>query len=236
MVSADLDGRAHREQGAVVQDVDARANLHDQPDVVFHQEDRHAFRGQRPQERDEAASLAVAQTRGRFVEQQQARAGSEGPAQLAQAGQSGGEGIGPFVGDVPQPDAVENRLGVIGRVATEIVRPASPDLGGDENVLTYAERPEQLEVLERARDTEAGSLSRPRVGDVAFVEGERAGDALLQSGDGIEDRRLARAVRTDEAGDAAAFDVEVDVGHGVVAAEAHGESANFKQRHCSPRR
>ena len=63
---------------------------------------------------------------------------------------------------------------------------------------------------------------------------ERAAAHLLQSRDRVEDRGLARAVRTDEPGDAAALDVEVDVGHRVVATEADREPAGFKQRHCSP--
>ena len=130
---------------------------------MFHQEDRHPFPGQRPQQRDEAASLVVAQSGGGFVEQQQARADGEGAAQLAQAGQSGGERVGPFVGDVPQPDAVENGLGVVGRVGAEIVRPPPTDLGRDEDVLARGQRPEHLEVLERARDAETGPLSRPGV-------------------------------------------------------------------------
>ena len=178
MVATNFGGCADREHGAVVQDVDARAHLHDESDVVLHQEDRHPFAGQRPQQRDEVASLVVAQSGGGLVEQQQARADGEGAAHFAQPNQSRGERVGPLVGDVPQPDSIENGLGVVGRVGVEIVGPPPADLGRDEDVLACGERPERFEVLERASDAEAGPLSRPGVRDVVLVEGERAAAAL----------------------------------------------------------
>ena len=236
MIVTNFGGYSDCEQRAVVQDVDARAHLHDESDVVLDQQDRHPFAGQRPQQRDEVARLNVAQTGSGLVEQQQARPHCEGAAHLAQSNQSRRERVGPFVGAVPQPDPVENCLGVGGRIGVEVVSPPPADLGRDENVLACGERPERFDVLERTSDAEAGALPRPGMRDVVFVEGDGAAAALLQSGDGVEDRGLTGAVRADEPGDAATLDIEVDLGHGVVSAEARGEPANFKQRHCSPLR
>ena len=125
---------------------------------MLDEQDRHPLRGERAQQLGEGLGLAVAQTRGRLVEQQQARARGERAAQLAEAGQPGRKRVGPFVGDVAQPDAIEDGVGVVGAGPTEVVRPSTPDLGRDENVLACAERPEHLELLERARDAEAGAL------------------------------------------------------------------------------
>ena len=84
----------------------------------------------------------------------------------------------------------------------------------------------------RAMPSRARSTRR-LLGDVASVERQCAAAHHLQTGDGVEDRGLAGTVRTDEPGHTAALDVEVDVGHRVEAAEADGQLAGFKGRHCS---
>ena len=61
---------------------------------------------------------------------------------------------------------------------------------------------------------------RAHAGDVGTVERGRAA-VRHEPGDGVDERRLAGAVRADQADQFAGLDVEVDVDHGVHAAERH---------------
>ena len=235
LVRADLGRRTDRDDHAVVDDVDRGAYVHHETDVVIDEQHRHPVRGERVQQLGEDLRLAVTQPRRRFVEQQQARPRREGAAELAQPGEPGRKGIGSLVGHGAQADQVEDRLGVVARIRPEVVRPPASDLGRDENVLAGAEAAEHLELLERARHAEASPCRRRCVRDVPPCERQGAVAQVLQAGDRVEDRRLARPVRTDQPGDAAAFDVEIDFGDRVVTTEPNGEPAGFKQCHCTPR-
>ena len=195
----------------------------------------HSAGGERVQQVRERLGLAVAETRGRFVQQQQAWPRRKGAADLTQPRQAGREGIGPLVGDSPETNLVEYHLGVVARIRTEVVGPPATDLGGDENVVSGREAAEHLELLERACHAETRPRRRRLMGDVESFQRQRAVVQGLQAGDRVEDRGLARAVGTDQSGDAAPLDVEIDSGHRIVTAETHGEPAGFKQCHCSPR-
>ena len=68
-----------------------------------------------------------------------------------------------------------------------------------------------------------------QAGDVVAVEEDPAGVERLEAGDQVEQRRLAGAVRTDDAEDLALVDVEGDVGVGGQAAVALGDAFDVEQ-------
>ena len=79
------------------------------------------------------------------------------------------------------------------------------------DVVPHGERPEHLEPLEGAGEAEPGELVRPRAGHVLAVDEDPALVGLLHAGGDVEQRRLARAVRPDEADDLPVLQVEADL-------------------------
>src|SRR5207244_3512450 len=86
-----------------------------------------------------------------------------------------------------------------------------PRVHADEHVLDRGHLREEADVLERAADARL----RDRVGrlgrDVDSVEDDRPGGRLVDAGQHVEERRLPRAVRADQADDRALRDREVEV-------------------------
>ena len=109
--------------------------------------------------------------------------------------------------------------GVRQRAAAVVAVRARPEVVDDRQVR------EQPHVLQRPPDAEArrgprasGPAGRRRGSVIApVVHGAEAGDA-------VHERRLAGAVRADEADDLALADLEVDVVDGAQAAELHGDA------------
>ena len=73
----------------------------------------------------------------------------------------------------------------------------------DEHVLEHGHRREELDVLERARDPELDHATRRRAQQGAAVEDDVAGVEPVEARDRVEGRRLAGAVRPDQADDRA---------------------------------
>src|SRR6202011_1528881 len=65
--------------------------------------------------------------------------------------------------------------------------------------------------------------------DALAGEEDVAAGRLVQSGDEVEQRRLAGAVRADHAHDLALVDVQVELGQDVEAAERHRDSAQVEE-------
>src|SRR5206468_3007555 len=63
------------------------------------------------------------------------------------------------------------------------------------------------------------------------VERDDALIGRLQSGDDVEERRLARAVRSDESGDGTRFDREVDVRERGDTAELNADGSDLEKAH-----
>src|SRR3954469_9334554 len=82
IVLLDLVGRADREDGAEVEDVDPRAHSHHERHVVFDHEDRHAFAGEIEEEIGERVRLLFVLTGRGLVEQQHAGGGGERATQF----------------------------------------------------------------------------------------------------------------------------------------------------------
>ncbi len=74
--------------------------LHHENDVVFDEQDREVLFGENAQELREILRLPITQTRCRLVEQQHARPRGQGPTQLAEAGETGRQGVGAIARNV----------------------------------------------------------------------------------------------------------------------------------------
>ena len=90
---------------------------------------------------------------------------------------------------------------------------------GDLDVLEDRELREQADVLERARDAALRDLIRLEADDALALEGDAARRRLIDARQHVEGRRLARAVRPDEADELAAVQMDVEIRDGLKAAE-----------------
>ena len=81
------------------------------------------------------------------------------------------------------------------------MRPASAHLGRHSHVVPHRERPESLQPLKGARETQPGELIRPSTGHVGAIEDNPPRVRLLEACRDVEKCRLAGSVRPDEAVD-----------------------------------
>ena len=116
------------------------------------------------------------------------------------------------------------------------VAPPRLVVGRDEQVLAHRHLLEQLDGLPRPHDAGAGPpLDRPR-SMVVSPKRDRSARRRGEAGDDVEDRRLARAVRTDEPDDLAGFDREAHAVDRDDTAELHDEIASPRARRGAGRR
>jgi hypothetical protein len=101
----------------------------------------------------------------------------------------------------------------------------------DQHVVEHAHRPEELDVLEGARDPLADDAVRGRAEEVVAGELELALVRLVEPRDHVERGRLPRAVRADQPDDLALADVERDLVEGDDAPEAPRHVPNREERH-----
>ena len=99
-----------------------------------------------------------------------------------------------------------------------------------EDVVEHAHVHEDAQVLEGASHSQAGGIGRVQLGQFGVPEPYAAAGHLLQPADGVEQRGLAGAVRTDEGGDAAFLDLQGDFAHGLQAAEVDGHVLHPQER------
>src|ERR687894_748087 len=150
---------------------------------------------------------------------------------LDEPGQAGRETVHPLIGHAPQPNPIEQLLGALGRWGAVLAGPAPAHVGRHPDVVADRHRPEDLEALERAGDTEPGPLVGGHTDDVAAVEPDPAPLDRLQAADGVEERRLAGAVRPDEPGRLAGRHVQVHEVQRLDASEGHGDLLDLEERH-----
>ncbi len=98
------------------------------------------------------------------------------------------------VGHVADADPIEHLVGHLAGIELGAI-PRLARLRGDPHVVERREVRERLELLERAGDPEPGPPERALVGDVDTVEHDLAVGRRLQTGDDVEHRGLAGAVR-----------------------------------------
>ena len=81
-------------------------------------------------------------------------------------------------------------------------------VAADHHVLDGAHAEEDLQVLEGARETEPRQLVRGHAGDVLAGEQDAPAARRVETGDHVEQRGLAGAVRADHGKDLAGLDCE----------------------------
>ena len=134
----------------------------------------------------------------------------------------------------------------IGKAATACVQPRRDDLGildevaAHEQVVPDRHRREQAALLRYVRDAQQQPRLRAEFVDLAIAIDDAATARTQESADRLEQRRLARAVGTDEARDRARLDVQVDAledvsgavaGHHTVESQDRSHAANSRGRH-----
>ena len=177
-----------------------------------------------PDEAAELLDLLVVQPAGGLVEQQQLRLRHERPRELDPLQRAEREPRHGPRRDLPEADVVERlaRLGL--DVAAARVR-------ADEDVLEHRHRPEELDVLERARDPAPDDLVHGRLQERLAGELDLALVRRVEPGDDVEGRRLAGAVRPDQADDLTLGDVEGDAVEGDDPAEPASDVPQREQGH-----
>ncbi len=143
-----------------------------------------------------------------------------------------GSAAGGEVGDAGEGEQLEQLVAPARRPAGVVPRRQ----GGDLDVLPYREGAEQPRPLERARHAVAGAAIRLPVGRLDPADPDRSGGRPLEPRQGIDERRLARSVRPDQAEDLALLEVEVDALDRLDAGEVHRHTERFEpkrhRRHC----
>ena len=131
--------------------------------------------------RAELRDLLVVQAAGRLVEQQQLRLGDERARELDALQRAERQAGDRAVRDVGDADVVEDleRAAAAGAPGERL----RARVRADEDVVEHGHRPEELDVLERARDAAPDDPVRRRAQQALAVELELAGVRLVEPRD-----------------------------------------------------
>src|SRR5690606_15304091 len=173
--------------------------------------------------------------------------GGESPGDLHPALQPVGQGRRLAVEVLGKPDEVQALLGEGEDLRLLAALRGEAEDGGDgaclgpavhagHDVLEHRHLAEQPDVLEGAGDAGLGNLVRFAPHHLLAVEADGAALRLVEAGDAVEERGLAGAVRSDEAGDGASRDAEIDAVEDGVAGKAEGEAGELQQGRAGHRR
>ena len=116
------------------------------------------------------------------------------------------------------------------RATPEPQRPAERGLRGEPHVLEHGQQREDARHLERPPQARARAPERRLPGDVAPAQLDRPGGRPVQPREQVEERRLARAVRADDAEQLALGNLERDIGDDLCAADVEPEVARGENR------
>src|SRR3984885_3915684 len=177
-----------------------------------------------------AIDVLVAHARHRLIKQHHLGLDRKRGPQLQRSLAAIGDFAGFRVGELPQPDVVqqpkrplvervERRLG-----APEVERLAALSLQRDTNVFKRSQMRKYRRNLERADEPQPRHISRLQIGDVAPIEGDppaRRGDEFRQH---VKKSGLARTVRSDEGMDRPTPNAEGNIADRAEIAEALAEA------------
>ena len=200
--------RALGERRALVEHVDAVADLHDQRHVVVDQQHAGAVLvAHRADDRGELGHLRLREAGGRLVHQDEARLGRE-RARDAEP---------PLVAvrerrrrARPRTRRARARSSSSAARAPRAAAARADAERRDLDVLAHRQRAERVAVLERAREPVPAAAVRRPARDVAALELDRAARRPVEAAEHVDERRLAGAVRADQADDLAAPQLERD--------------------------
>ena len=218
-VGANLVGRPLGEHPALVEHEDAVADVHDQRHVVIDQQDaRLVVVPHRADDGGELGNLGLGQPGGRLVHQHEQRLhrerpGDSEPALVPVRERSGRHEL--VRAEAEDAEELVGRLPGPARALADAER-------GDLDVLAHRQRAERVAVLERAGEAAAAApVGAPRR-DHAVVEDDRAGRGEVEAAEQVDEGRLARAVRADQAHHLVAVQLERDTAEGVDPLERAG--------------
>src|SRR5271166_6443816 len=77
--------------------------------------------------------------------------------------------------------------------------PSLAEQSGGEHILDHTHADQRLNDLERSADAEACPVMRPRHRDFAMAKMDLSFDRFLKTADQLQQRRLTRSVRSDQA-------------------------------------
>ena len=194
-----------------------------------------------------ALGLLDIQAGGRFVQQQQLRLDAQRAAEFDHLAHAIGQVGDQRVAIALKAEEGDHLLGLLAMLQFRAAHRWQEDklrqnangrmaVPADQQVLQQRGVGEQLDVLERARDAEAGDPVRRDVGDVLVLEDQPARRRLIDAADQVEDRRLAGAVRADDREHLALLHLEADRIHGADAAEADRDVVGARTGSSQPLR
>ena len=134
-----------------------------------------------------------------------------------------------------QVDELEHLLGLPERLGCRATCAAGPVHRSDADVFQNGQIGERPHDLKRARNAHPADQVRPQASERPALELDRATCQLRDPCDDVDQRRLAGAVRPDQAHDLAGMDVEADVLDGHDTAEVLGGVAHLQNRRAHTR-
>ena len=223
LVAANLGRRAFDDLTAVVHHRHEAGHRERDVHVVLDQDQRHVGR-QPEQELGQPLALSEREAGRRLVEQHQPGLDSARHADLELSLLAVGEIADVCVGLVAEQHALGGRTGPHAGILVLLAgehpeAPAVPADDGEEDVVLHRESRKEPRLLVRAGEPERRPDPGGEMRDVPSHHLDRSRRGLEVARDEVEERRLARAVRTQDRTAFAVRDVEIDVAYGLNSAE-----------------
>src|ERR671911_253391 len=234
-VGLDLRGRPARDGPAPVEDHDVVAEVHHEVHVVLDDEKGPSFGVEVPDQVGDPLDQRRVDTARGLVEQDQRRLGHEHGGQLQQLLLAEGEvaGLGALQvvdADPGQPGPSPFHVGTVAETAEDLSQASAPKR--DQHVVQHREPGEDAADLEGPAEPGVCDPVRGPGRDLASVDEHVAGVRADHPGDEIEERRLSRAVRADQAVDQGVLELDGDTVDGDDSAERLGEIVGMHDRHA----
>ncbi|KEH11063.1 hypothetical protein GY14_02450 [Delftia tsuruhatensis] len=216
--------------------------VHDHAHVVLHHEHGHAPFGAHVQDeaRHVLGLLAVHAGHG-LVQHQDARLHGQGARHLHALLQPVGQGGHGRMADVVYLQEIDDalldvaaQLGLFAASAAQVEQGiehvgAQVGVAAQLDVVQHRHAPEQRNVLEAAPQAQPGAARRRHARDVLALEADGAARGPVKARDGVEQRRLARAVGTDHRRDRAGLHIEAHARQRLHAAKGERDAIDLQQ-------
>ena len=205
---------------------------------MLHQHLGETLRLQRPESLRQTLLLTAAKAGCGLVEQQDPWSLRERPRNCEQPELTQRQGAGGVPCPIPEPDELERLMGRIldasllasfpGRAHHRLDEPRPrPRMASDHRVSEDVELRQRRRRLKYGAETRRGATVRRPARDIASLDEDLPCVDAKEAGDTAEQRRLACAVRPDQARERAALDREIDVVDGGDGAKALRDAAGL---------